>query len=250
MLSISYTYADINIGYTPLEKTPPEGFDNDEWSIKPLNVPNKVKKSFFWANQLRSNNGQLAICTGIQPRLKGGNLVLFSAFGSGTSSLTSSCFSGADGGNGTSCSIIYPWKVGQNYNLKISVSKSKSHPDKQIVTGYIVNVPTKQTTVIGRIETPAFWQGLAGGSLFSEYYPFNSGSKDMTKRECVPYAKFSTSLPYFSNNNSPKKVSSLEKSINVNKVKDRCAIAENTPNNKVEKINRSDYLIELGMLTQ
>lgn len=85
--------------------TPRDGFDRMTWEITPEVVPTQVNASYYWANQLSSQHGGHAIYTGIQPRTRSTNVVIFSAFGTGTAPLSANCRGGADGGSGTSCSI-------------------------------------------------------------------------------------------------------------------------------------------------
>lgn len=227
--------------------TPRDGFDRMTWDITPEVVPTQVNASYYWANQLSSQHGGHAIYTGIQPRTRSTNVVIFSAFGTGTAPLSANCRGGADGGSGTSCSIAYPWKTGHAYRLQVTVTQANRSDGRSTVDGFITDVATGATTPTGSIAVPADWGGLSSSAyLFDEYFPFNAASKDPMQRPCVPYARYMTSLPHF----YLKDVDypTTERSIRLNTGKDKCAVLSGTPNARATLVNTTTYLLENGFL--
>ena len=246
---VSKGYADPNITYQSVSPPPGSGFDKISWSITPQVVPDGIDKSYYWANQISSHSGHHALYTGLQPRLKSDNLVLFSVFGSGTSSLADSCRGGADGGSGTSCSITYPWKVNHSYRLDIERSSLPNDPAQQVVMGYLVDSAAKKRILIGKIAIPSAWGGLEGGYLFNEFFPFNSASKDPQKRECIPYSKYTTSLPTFYSQGIAHPVKAVVKNIRFNAGKDHCSLRFGKNNNQLTTLSDGRYQIETGILS-
>lgn len=239
-------HADPNITASATT-TPKGGFDRMAWDITPEVVPDNVNASYYWANELSSEHGGHAIYTGIQPRTQGSNLVIFSAFGTGTAPLSANCRGGADGGAGTSCSIAYAWKPGRAYRLQITHTQADRSDGRSTVEGFITDVATGITTPTGSIAVPADWGGLSRSAyLFDEYFPFNGASKDPLQRPCVPYARYTTSLPHF----YLKGVDypTTERSIRVNTGMDKCAVLAGAPNARATLVNTTTYLLENGFL--
>ncbi|VWB15353.1 DUF3472 domain-containing protein [Burkholderia lata] len=239
-------HADPNITASATA-TPNGGFDRMTWDITPEVVPTNVNASYYWANQLSSEHGGHAIYTGIQPRTQGSNLVIFSAFGTGTTPLSTNCRGGADGGAGTSCSLAYAWKPGHAYRLQVVHAQADRNDGRSTVEGFITDVATGVTTPTGSISVPADWGGLSSSAyLFDEYFPFNGASSDPMKRSCVPYARYTTSLPHF----YLKDVDypTTERSIRLNTGKDKCAVLAGTPNARATLVNTSTYRLENGFL--
>jgi len=238
--------ADPNIS-AAAKSTPATGYDRMTWEITPQVVPTSVNRSYYWANQLTSQFGGHAIYTGIQPRTQGSNLVIFSAFGSGTAPLSSSCSGGADGGSGTSCSIAYPWQTNHSYLLEITYTPPSDSGQNSTIQGFITDESTGAKTQVGKISIPAAWGGLSRFAyLFDEYFPFSGGPSDPTLRPCVPYARYITSLPTFYLNgvDSP----TTEQSVRLTAGQDSCAVTAGMPNARSTLINTSTYLLENGFL--
>ncbi|MET3820185.1 hypothetical protein ACVK00_006649 [Burkholderia sp. PvR073] len=227
--------------------TPNGGFDRLTWDITPDVVPTTINASYYWATQVSSEHGSHPIYTGIQPRTQSTNVVIFSAFGAGTAPLSANCRGGADGGSGTSCSIGYAWKTGHAYRLQIVHAQADRADGRSTIEGFITDVATGVTTPTGSIAVPADWGGLSNtASVFDEFFPFNGASSDPMQRPCVPYVRYTTSLPHF----YLKGVDypTTERSIRLNTGKDKCAALTGTPNARATLVNTSTYLIENGFL--
>ncbi|WP_175693310.1 DUF3472 domain-containing protein [Burkholderia ambifaria] len=227
--------------------TPNGGFDRLTWDITPEVVPTNINASYYWATQVWSEHGSHPIYTGIQPRTQSTNVVIFSAFGAGTTPLSANCRGGADGGSGASCSIGYAWKTGHAYRLQIVHAQADRADGRSTIEGFVTDVATGVTTPTGSIAVPADWGGLSNGaSVFDEFFPFNGASSDPMQRPCVPYVRYTTSLPHF----YLKDVDypTTERSIRLNTGKDKCAALAGTPNARATLVNTSTYLIENGLL--
>ncbi|KVT09772.1 ATP synthase F0F1 [Burkholderia sp. MSMB1078WGS] len=246
-ISASLTaHADPNIS-AAARSTPAGGYDRMTWDITPIVVPTTVNRSYYWANQLTSERGGHAIYTGIQPRTEGSNLVIFSAFGTGTTPLASNCRGGADGGSGTSCSLAYAWKPGRRYQLEIAYSVPAVNGGNATIEGFITDMAAGTRMSTGKISVPSSWGGLSRFAyLFDEYFPFNGGPKDPAQRACVPYVRYTTSLPSFYLKGV--EYSTTEQSVRLGGGKDKCAVAVGTPNARSTLVNTATYLIENGFL--
>ena len=126
--------------------------------------------SYFWANQASFEGSPTsAFYIGLQPWGTGidgqsQREALFSVFGAGVTSTSSSCVDGADGGPGVSCRLAYPFQAKIKYVLQVVGSGSTW-------TGTVTDTKSHLTSTIGSFTTPGAWgllQPVAGG--FTEYF--------------------------------------------------------------------------------
>ncbi|MFE4253952.1 DUF3472 domain-containing protein [Streptomyces sp. NPDC056910] len=121
-------------------------------------------KSVFFAQAFYLKNGQVGYM-GLQPRPGAADLALFSIFGAGTSTTNPNCTPGADGGEGVSCAITYPYQAGRQYRLKVQNLGGSTWE------GIVYDTVTGTTTHIGS-WTVSSSAGLLKptGTLFVEYF--------------------------------------------------------------------------------
>lgn len=166
----------------------PGGMVSDNWSFSgapsggltklafPITVNSQPDAAgYYWAQQFYLNNNQGGY-VGLQPRA-GGGAALFSIFGSGTSSTSPNCHSGADGGAGTSCLISYPYTVGNEYELEAIVTGTNTY------TGYVVDDSTDVWTTIGSWTVSGGGNFQPSGVGFQEYYDSTSSCS------AIPYGQ-------------------------------------------------------------
>lgn len=121
---------------------------------------NPSKKGYFWAYSLYSNKGQHTLYIGIQPRESlSKNLVIFSAFGKGVTSTHANCNNGADGGDGVSCRVLYPFEPQKKYKLFVEKINTTVSGDT-LWRGLLHDVEANKDAIIGEYLTPASWEQL------------------------------------------------------------------------------------------
>lgn len=128
----------------------------------------------FFAQQFAFHNSGMVAYTGLQPqpdpapgveRLR----ALFSVFGAGTSTGDPNCAPGADGGQGTSCAIVFPGVYGHTYNLTVQ----NAGGDTWYATA--IDTVTGIGYHIGSWTLPPNSGGINPGQAgFVEYYLYNS----------------------------------------------------------------------------
>ncbi|PPQ73440.1 hypothetical protein CVT26_015828 [Gymnopilus dilepis] len=111
--------------------------------------------------------------TGIQPRPdSSGKAILhgvFSSFVPGSTTSDANCHSGADGGDGVSCSVEWNGVYGRTYNFEVKTTGNR------LWVGTAVDTVTGQRIHIGSYTLPAGSQGIKNNQLgFVEWYPWNS----------------------------------------------------------------------------
>ncbi|UUN30804.1 DUF3472 domain-containing protein [Streptomyces sp. FIT100] len=125
--------------YHSIPGAPAEGLNDISYHVI---VNQEPTINMFFAQAFYFKNGQVGYM-GLQPRPDGNDLALFSVFGSGASTTDPNCRAGADGGEGVSCSVRYPYQTGRQYRLKIqNVGGSKWE-------GIVYDTVTATTTHIG-----------------------------------------------------------------------------------------------------
>jgi uncharacterized protein (TIGR03437 family) len=166
------------VNWNPIYPTP--AYDAYEWTMTVVQLPN-VQTYYYWALQ----NGFVGGGTfymGIQPYggcgiTNSGNckIALFSFFGNGASSTSTSCAPGADGGPGEQCRIPYDWVIGHQYKLRAALTANDGSTETWTGTIADLTAGTSAST-IGSWGIPAS-AGLIGtqGISFTEYYELYSG---------------------------------------------------------------------------
>lgn len=169
---------------------PPTGFSRIDFGLDVTKDPGNT--SYFWADQVgfigaggASTSGDAAYI-GLQPwgvTQSGSGRVreaIFSVFGVGTSSTSSTCLSGADTGAGTSCKFPFTWVANESYSLTIERTGVSTWDG--LVNGQL----------IGAITVPPAWGNLATSPVaFTEYWSTVSGCNaipDATVVNEEPYA--------------------------------------------------------------
>lgn len=166
--------AQANASWNPIYPTP--GYDTYQWTMTVEQLPIVQSVYYYWALQNGFVGGN-AFYMGIQPYGGCGitnagfcKVALFSFFGNGASSASSTCATGADGGPGESCRIPYDWVVGHQYKLTAALTSNDG--TNETWTGTIADVTAGgAATAIGSWSIPSS-NGLIGaqGISFTEYY--------------------------------------------------------------------------------
>lgn len=205
---------------------------------------NPSKKGYFWAYSLYSNKGQHTLYIGIQPRESlSKNLVIFSAFGKGVTSTHANCNNGADGGDGVSCRVLYPFEPQKKYKLFVEKINTTVSGDT-LWRGLLHDVEANKDAIIGEYLTPASWEQLNRNLVhFTEWTRFND--KDPAKRDCVPAATFRVYNPIFFKDG--KEFSSASTKARLTAGKDKCAIKHNTPNARLLPFDEG-LIVDTGFL--
>ncbi|MGW6404783.1 DUF3472 domain-containing protein [Streptomyces sp. NPDC055134] len=148
--------------YHSIAGAPSAGLSDISYHITVNGQPDT--KSVFFAQAFYLKNGQVGYM-GLQPRPGAADLALFSIFGAGTSTTDPNCTPGADGGEGVSCAITYPYQAGRQYRLKVQNIGGSTWE------GIVYDTVTGTTTHIGS-WTVSSSAGLLKptGTLFVEYF--------------------------------------------------------------------------------
>jgi hypothetical protein len=135
--------------------------------------------SWYWGTQMWFEGGQV-FYMGVQPNFGKRNMAIFSVFGENTKALADTCYTGADGGAGTSCSVQYDWVVGKTY--RIIVQKAATDADSTVWKGVVVDLSTKRRTQIGKWSVPTS-QGLIkpAAMTWAEWFSGNIPCSERTK---------------------------------------------------------------------
>jgi hypothetical protein len=242
-LAAGIVHADPTIYYEA-----PSGHNYDSMSVG-IKVDSMTKqKGYYWANTYVFYEGNHQGYMGVQPRAEGeSNLVIFSVFGDGAKSTSANCNSGADGGKGVSCRVAYEFKEGEKYFLKIEKEeRGDSGYNKWL--GTITDSSTGERIIIGEYMTPVSWGMLwRKATFFDEWFPFNGGPSDPSKRDCVPYAKLTTYNPVFSVNG--KQVNTKVTGSRITAGQDKCAVAHGSPNARLT-LGTDSHIVENGIFTE
>lgn len=83
-------------------------------------------------------------------------------------------------------------------------------------------------------------------SFFDEWFPFNGGTSDASKRPCVPYAKLTTYNPVFIEKG--KQVKTKVTSSRITAGQDKCAVANGAPNARLT-LGTDSHIVENGIFT-
>ncbi|MEU8489210.1 DUF3472 domain-containing protein [Streptomyces sp. NPDC048641] len=161
---------------------PSDGLDKVAFVLKVNTTPSS--SGYYWAQQYYFQSGKVGYI-GLQPA--SGGRAIFSVFGSGASTTHPNCRAGADGGDGVSCSVSYPWVAGRNYQLEVINNGSDNW------TGYVVDATTAVWTTIGNWTIPSGSGKLKpGGVGFVEYY------SSVADCNSIPYAQVVWAKPFVS----------------------------------------------------
>jgi hypothetical protein len=148
---------------------PAAGFTSVSYPLTVL-VNENPKATWYWADEFGFLGENAQAYVGLQP----GPLALFSVFGPGSQGLTEHCATGADGGEGTSCHLPYPWSVGRTYVFTVSLQGPPASTETW--RGTVTDTTTGTVSTIGEISV-ALSRGLlspqSGG--FSEYFSSVAG---------------------------------------------------------------------------
>ncbi|WP_345830759.1 hypothetical protein AAGR22_05340 [Erwinia sp. HDF1-3R] len=242
-LSAGIVHADPTIFYEA-----PSGHGYDSMSAA-VQIDSMTKqKGYFWANTYIFYEGNHQGYIGIQPRAEGeSNLAIFSVFGYGAKSTSPNCNSGADAGKGVSCRVAYEFEEGRKYWLKIEKEEGGDSGYNKWL-GTITDRDTGERVTIGEYMTPKSWGMLwRKSTFFDEWFPFNGGPSDASKRNCVPYAKLTTYNPVFSVNG--KLVNTDVTRSRITAGQDKCAVAHGSPNARLTP-GADSHLVENGIFTE
>ena len=102
---------------------------------------------------------------GLQPDGEYGRTALFSFFGQGTSSSFHACAAGADGGQGTSCHIPYPWELGHTYKFLVRQMSQDAAEGTTTWKATVTDTATNQPVTIGVVSVPASWGLIVPGNM-------------------------------------------------------------------------------------
>jgi hypothetical protein len=182
-----------------VDGAPKEGVDKLVYHTTVLTAQSAT--GYYWADQANFVHGGHAIYIGLQPRPQAqAYKAIFSVFGKGARGISEHTSNGADGGAGSSGSIVYPWVKGRRYALQMSMVRSdQAHDDETAWEGSVTDETTNQTTLIARYAVPASWGHLSPKSVFfAEYFPYNAakyhGEHPATRPE-QPYGKVRVEAP-------------------------------------------------------
>ncbi len=196
---------------------PTPAYDAYEWTITVVQLPN-AQSYYYWALQNGFVGGDTfsggASCPegpcsngfymGLQPYgtpvapcpggASGCKIALFSFFGNGASSTSPNCASGADGGPGESCRIIYDWHVGRPYKFVATLTANAGGLETWTAT--VTDTTTGVQTAIASWSIPTS-NGLLGtsGVSFTEYFAAYTGGC-----RAEPYAEVIWNVPIGYNN--------------------------------------------------
>lgn len=248
-------FADPNISYSLESANTVGGYDKIVFPITVNEAPFTGRNYYYalQANFLKNTDpkkGGDAIYIGLQPREAGKNLVIFSTFGPGTTALSSNCKQGADGGSGTSCSIIYDWKPDTPYVLTMQKEYKDSTSNLDVWSGHIQNKKTLESLEIGRFSVPKERLGLTNSMYhFNEYFPFNNSKyKKPADRPCIQYSKITVYAPAGYVKNTQYLTNKINE-VRLTTGKDSCAIKQNKLNYRATNIPGTfDYINETGIL--
>jgi hypothetical protein len=164
---------------------PKDGFDGVRIAIAPQSYEGDKKNFIYWAYDGVYMNGK-TYYAGLQPNGEFGHTALFSVFGAGTHPKAPHCKAGADMGSGTSCHIPYEWLEGRAYEFTIQMIDSDS--DSTTWEGAVVDLTTKNRTVIGVVQTGKD-RGLLKpwATTFAEVYKGPKDCKERQKSEVLFY---------------------------------------------------------------
>lgn len=154
---------------------PEGGFKTLTHPITVLSGPSDTRfyyARYVWFDKPDSAHHYNAFYYGIQPRGQGNAAVIFSFFGKHARVVdTTHCRSGADGGNGVSCSATIPFHLGTEYffNIKLVEENATENIWKGTVQYSVGPVVTRD---IGTWATPKTSGYLSDkGMGFVEHYP-------------------------------------------------------------------------------
>ena len=164
---------------------PGSGFDAVSFRMRPLSGQDSgeisAPQAYYWAyyNFFAStgDSSGLPFYFGLQPEGAYGKTAVFSVFGNGTSANPRDqyCKPGADTGAGTSCHIPYDWTEGKDYDLMVVMADTQDSTKGITWEGYVYDVESQQTTLIGSITVQPS-TGIAAGPnvAFDEYFSWES----------------------------------------------------------------------------
>ncbi|EMH4161272.1 hypothetical protein RJ498_000474 [Pluralibacter gergoviae] len=140
-----------------------------------------LAQQYFFENQ--TSGGYL----GLQPQNDAGGKqrirAVFSSFIPGSVSTDKNCSSGADGGAGVSCGVIFETNYGSTYNITIHQTSDDEW------SGDLIDSSTGKTVHVGSYKLPAKSGGLKlSGAGFLEYF---SGDPEWTTSSCGDLLKLS-----------------------------------------------------------
>lgn len=215
-----------------------------------VNIISGNHTGYYYATEVFFDSGNIAYM-GWQPR---DNSYLqhlaFSVFGNGTSSDSDRCFPGADTGSGTSCSMEYPWKFGQNYTIEMVRINHNETDGSNTWEGSIIDDVTNEKTKIAHYTTPKSYGLLTGMTLsFDERYTENSLTSPLNTRECYPESKYIQYAPVLYNEEGEKTQLSFYTFGNRDKRLDKCAYAHDKPNYTITKLSDTAFEFHNGIFT-
>ncbi|KAF9460025.1 hypothetical protein BDZ94DRAFT_1266931 [Collybia nuda] len=158
----------------------------------PFNIAQTPHRSGYYFAQQFNFVGQRDVgYAGLQPRpdSNGQPIIhgVFSSFIAGTTTSDPNCHTGADGGPGVSCSVDFPGRYADTWNVEISNVVGTTW------RGDLFNTVTGSRVHIGTYTLPPGTQGIAGNQLgFVEYYPWNSGTHTCNS---LPYSSVTFGVP-------------------------------------------------------
>jgi len=157
-----------NVGWL-FDGAPADGLDAVRVTISPRTYQEPHGKNFvYWAFDSVFAHGE-TYYVGLQPNGEYGKTALFSIFGPGTSSKSSSCKQGADYGAGTSCHIPYDWQTGRAYQLTVQLVAAGNGTTTW--EGAVNDVSSGARNVIGAVTVGSARGYLAPwGLTFVEYF--------------------------------------------------------------------------------
>lgn len=181
------------------------------------------RSGYYAATQFALTNGE-AHYFGLQPRDGDTNRITYLVFGPGTwVADTSRCSPGADGGEGVSCKLEYPWRFDTWYRIELELVATEGGRHRWV--GTLVE-PDGTRVYIALFYTSA--GGLTGrAAQWLEYYKYNGDKKTPETRGCQSYGKVFFKRPRFQGGGSHNYTGIINL-----EVFDQCAVAANTPNNR------------------
>lgn len=139
----------------------PGGMAGWNWSVNATNITSLTmpftvntaleSAGYYYANQFSFTGTRAVGYIGLQPRTDEQYMVVFSSFISGTQVTDKNhCRQGADGGEGVSCSVMYPIKINRKYLFEIR----RATDDANVWYGFVREEDSKEETQIGAWRLP------------------------------------------------------------------------------------------------
>ncbi|MCM2416813.1 ricin-type beta-trefoil lectin domain protein [Streptomyces sp. RKAG293] len=156
-----------------------------------VNAPTDHHYGIYMAEQYNFTNQRDVGYTGLQPQPNNGGTeqlrAVFSNFITGSSTNDPNCHSGADGGDGVSCGVVFNAVYGHQYNIKVAQTGTDTW------SGTVTDGVTGTATHIGTYILPTGsgkLRGSQGG--FLEYYAGVPSCATMPRADVVYGAPTST----------------------------------------------------------